>query len=79
MSVPSEIQIDNKGRILIPKEIREKLHLNSGEKLLISVQDNEIRLKPKISPKSMINTIRVLRSEIKLITDVPLETKKLFE
>lgn len=75
----SEIQIDNKGRILIPKDIREKLNLNFGEKLIIQIQDNEIHLKPKVSTKTLVNNMKTIRSKIKLMTDVPLTTEKLFE
>lgn len=35
-------RVDNLGRIVIPKEIRKKLHINDGELLNIDIEDNKI-------------------------------------
>lgn len=36
--------IDNLGRIVIPKEIRERLNINTKDKIEIKVEDNKIIL-----------------------------------
>lgn len=42
-------RIDELGRIVIPKDIRKKLHIADGETLEIYIEDDEIRLR-KYSP-----------------------------
>jgi len=74
----AEVQIDDKGRIVIPIEIREKYKLKSGEKIQISIQDNIIMLKPKLSTKEMIEKVRKFRLEASSKTTQPLKFEKLF-
>ncbi len=40
------VQIDSKGRIVIPKEIRERLGLTSGKRLKIVYTNGKIVLEP---------------------------------
>ncbi len=42
-------EIDKKGRILLPKKVREKLQLEEGNKLRIEVRDESIILTKEIS------------------------------
>lgn len=74
----TEVQIDDKGRIVIPIEIREKFKLKSGEKIQISIQDDVILLKPKLSTKDMIKKVKKFRSEVLSKGDQPLQFEKLF-
>jgi len=46
--------IDNKGRVVIPKEIREKFGLKPGAKLQVEIRENEIVFKPKFKDPSEI-------------------------
>jgi antitoxin PrlF len=39
------VKVSSKGQIVIPKEVREKLGVNAGEKLLVIRRDGEILLK----------------------------------
>ena len=39
------VKVSPKGQIVIPKEIRRKLGISRGEKLLVISRDNEILLK----------------------------------
>jgi AbrB family looped-hinge helix DNA binding protein len=40
------IQIDKSGRVVLPKPLREKLNLEAGDKLRLSVEGNSIKLEP---------------------------------
>lgn len=40
------VALDEKGRVSVPRHIREELGLTPGEKLLLSVDDGELRLRP---------------------------------
>ena len=74
----TEVQIDDKGRIVIPIEIREKFNIKSGEKIQILVENDTILLKPKLSTKEMIKKIQKLRTEISSKNAEPLRFEKLF-
>jgi AbrB family looped-hinge helix DNA binding protein len=43
--VKKEVRIDSKGRILIPKELRDKLDLHEGDVLKVYVRGDSIILK----------------------------------
>ncbi len=74
----TEVQIDDKGRIVIPIEIRIKFKLKPGEKIQIVVQDNTILLKPKLSTKEMIERVKKFRLEASSKGTQPLKFEKLF-
>jgi AbrB family looped-hinge helix DNA binding protein len=40
------VQIDSAGRLVLPKPIRKRFNLASGDKLRFSADDNGIRLEP---------------------------------
>jgi AbrB family looped-hinge helix DNA binding protein len=49
-------KVTSKGQITIPKEIREKLHLNPGDKLLFEeTEQGEVKIS---SPKKSIKELR---------------------
>lgn len=50
--------IDEKGRITIPKSIRERLRLESGEPVEIDVEDGTIRIRPQFSRDAFIESMR---------------------
>ncbi|MDA4123544.1 MAG: AbrB/MazE/SpoVT family DNA-binding domain-containing protein [Thaumarchaeota archaeon] len=37
--------VTSKGQITIPKEVRDKLHLKSGDKVLFSIEDGEAKIR----------------------------------
>ena len=49
MGIESEhatVTIDDRGRITLPKAVRERLHLGAGDELLVEIETGEIHLRP---------------------------------
>ncbi|MBO3799083.1 MAG: AbrB/MazE/SpoVT family DNA-binding domain-containing protein [Thermoproteota archaeon] len=53
MSV-EEVDVDDKGRVLIPKEARDKVGLKAGGKARMKVENERIIIMPPISPEEFI-------------------------
>jgi len=53
-----EAVIDDRGRIVIPREIREELGLRSNQKLWISTKGDELVLSPEIGPDEFASGLR---------------------
>ena len=70
-----KIKVEKQGRILLPKDIREKAGLRSGEEIGIELEQDKIILKLFKSPKDLISELKgcVKESKIK-----PLELKKIW-
>jgi AbrB family looped-hinge helix DNA binding protein len=47
------IEIDKAGRIVVPKQIRDTLHLTPGTKLNINIEGNQIVLKHEAKPHGL--------------------------
>ena len=47
------IEIDKAGRIVVPKQIRDTLHLTPGTKLNINIEGNQIVLKHEAKPRGL--------------------------
>ena len=71
-----EIEIEERGRVLIPKELRQELNLKPGQKLIVERRGKEIVMKPPINKDKFISELRgcVKKSRIK-----PMEVKKIWE
>lgn len=41
--VESIVSVDDRGQMVLPKEVREKLGLNSGDKLLVAIMEKKGR------------------------------------
>jgi len=52
-----EVRLDERGRVTIPREIRDKLGLKPGERLLVKVQGNSIVLTRAEDPFKIIESI----------------------
>jgi AbrB family looped-hinge helix DNA binding protein len=50
--------IDEKGRVTIPKSIREQLRLASGESVEIGVEDGTIVIRPQVERDDFAETMR---------------------
>ncbi len=55
-------KLSSKYQIVIPKKIRRKLNLNSGDELIMKVEDEKIIMRPK--PKSYTEYMLGLGKEV---------------
>lgn len=46
---PQTVAVDDKGRIAVPRAVRERLGLGPREKLELTVEGGEIRLRPVVA------------------------------
>lgn len=62
-----ETDIDERGRVVIPREFREKLKLRPAQKLRVEARDHELILRTAISPEDFIKEMKgcVSRSKVK--------------
>ncbi|TFG18794.1 MAG: AbrB/MazE/SpoVT family DNA-binding domain-containing protein [Promethearchaeota archaeon] len=74
----SSVTIDVKGRILIPKEMREKLNLKPGVKLIIKIEDGRLVLLKSTSLEDFQSEIKSFQQKLKKLTTEPIPTEKLF-
>ena len=73
-----EVKVDDKGRVLIPKEARNKLGLKAGGKARLKVEDKRIIIMPPISPEEFIKEMEGCIKEGTPTID-PLKLKKIWE
>lgn len=73
----SEVVLDSKGRIALPKGIRETLGLREGVRVKVTVEGKRIVLAPPVSPDEFV---REMEGYVKReIQGEPLEVKKIWE
>ena len=72
--IMGNLSIDKRGRIIIPKEIREKLGLSPNQALIIEIKNKELIIKPaarsdefKAELKGCIHGSKIPVSELKEI------------
>lgn len=68
-------KVERRGRVLIPKKVREKADIRGGESMEVKIEDDEIVLRPVKS----IDEIKELRGCVKESEIDPLELKKMWE
>lgn len=73
-----EVIVDDKGRILIPKEARDKIGLQTGSKARIKVEKEKIIIMPPVQPEEFIKEMEGCIKE-GAPTMNPLELKKMWE
>jgi AbrB family looped-hinge helix DNA binding protein len=49
----TNIEIDKAGRVVVPKQIRDTLHLTPGTKLNIRIEGNQIVLQHEAKPRGL--------------------------
>ncbi|MBI2233181.1 MAG: AbrB/MazE/SpoVT family DNA-binding domain-containing protein [Candidatus Aenigmarchaeota archaeon] len=71
-----ETSLEERGRVLIPKELRTELGLKTGQKLLVEKRGKEIVLRPASNAEKFVSELKgcVAASRIK-----PLDVKKIWE
>lgn len=75
----SILKIDEKGRILIPSEIRTKLKLKTGEKLICHLENDIVIIRREVTPVKLVEDTHDFHKLLKKTIDKPIELMKLFE
>lgn len=73
-----EVTIDCKGRVLIPKDIRDKVGLRIGGKARLRIEKENIIIMPPVSPEEFITEMEGCIKEGTPTLD-PLNLKKMWE
>jgi AbrB family looped-hinge helix DNA binding protein len=73
-----EVTVDDKGRVLIPKEVRDRVGLRAGSKARLKIEKENIVIMPPVSPEEFI---REMEGCIKKGTPTmdPLDLKNIWE
>jgi len=75
-----EAIIDTKGRIVIPRQLREKLNLREGSKVRLTLEEGKIVIIKPITPEEFIHEMEGSVKEGSPIPKInPLELKKIWE
>ena len=75
-----EAVIDTKGRIVIPRQLREKLNLREGSKVRLTLEEGKIVIIRPITPEEFIHEMEGSVKEGSPIPKInPLELKKIWE
>ena len=73
-----EVTVDDKGRVLIPKEFRDKVGLRVGGKARLKIEKENIIIIPPISPEEFIKEMEgCIKGGTPTID--PLKLKKMWE
>ena len=73
-----EVNVDNKGRVQIPKAIRDKVGLQRGGKARLKIEKENIVIMPPISAEEFIKEMEGCIKEGTPVMD-PLKLKKMWE
>ena len=74
----SDVIVDTKGRILIPKDIREKLNISPGVRFLIKIEEGRLVLLRTTSLEDFQSEIETFQEKLKKLTNEPIPIEKLF-
>jgi AbrB family looped-hinge helix DNA binding protein len=76
--ITQEVTIDSKGRVLIPKEVRNSVGLQLGRKARLKVENGAIVIMPLISPEEFIREMEGCIKEGTSTID-PLKLKEIWK
>lgn len=62
-----EVIIDKKGRVLIPKEVREKVGLQAGGKAMLRVEKEELIITPLVLPEGSLKSWKAASMKVHLL------------
>jgi AbrB family looped-hinge helix DNA binding protein len=75
-----EALIDKKGRIVIPRHLREGLGLHEGAKVRLTLEEEKILITKPITPEKFIQEMEGCIKEDSPVPKInPLELKKIWE
>jgi len=57
MEIITKVTVSEKGQIIIPKEVRDRLNIVKGDKIIVYLKDNEIILK-KTDKRRLVDILR---------------------
>ncbi|TFG25451.1 MAG: AbrB/MazE/SpoVT family DNA-binding domain-containing protein [Promethearchaeota archaeon] len=75
----AESKLDDKGRILIPSEIRKLLNIKSGERLLFQIQEDKIILRKSNSIEDLVSKSEEFSKKLKENSKEPIEFQKILD
>lgn len=75
-----EVIVDKKGRIVIPRQLREGLGLHEGAKVRLALEERKIVIMRPVAPEEFIREMEGCIKEGSPIPKIdPLELKKIWE
>ena len=72
------ITVDEKGRITIPRELRHKLGMEPGSKVVLSLAERTLLVRKVLDAAEFEAVAEKLSQSMKEQTDRPIELSKLF-
>lgn len=75
----AESTIDEKGRVCIPAELRKKLNLKTGEKIVFQLNLDSIILRKATTPEEFSKQVHIFQESVKKSTSKPITFEKLLE
>ncbi len=70
----AEVTVEERGRVIIPKDMRDKLGIRGGEKLKVEERNGEVVMKPVSSGESL----KDLKGVVKKSSLDPMEAKEIW-
>lgn len=69
-----EVTVEDRGRVIIPKAVRDKLGIRGGEKMKVKEKDGEVVMRPVKSGDSL----KELKGVVKKSDVDPMEVKEIW-
>lgn len=72
-----ETTINEKGRVCIPAQLRKKLNLEPGEKIIFQLNHDSLTLRKAITPDEFCKQVNDFQKAVKMATSKPITFEKL--